>query len=129
MSQCMACLRERASLDFLTRTVDALQEALELAQNDDVSKELAIELQEDISRMLRQSERRRGEWSKDPWSREETIPKATFLQSIVREMREALEDAPPNQGVCEVCTGDLRVAIMRMLAYDERRNGPYSNIQ
>ena len=129
MAHCMVCERDRAGTDFLTRTIDALQEALGLAPWEDVSEECAAELRQGIKRMLRNGESRGGEWSKDPWGREETMTKAAFLDSVVREMRQALEDAPPNQGVCEVCSSDLRGAIMRMLVYDESRKGPYSKIR
>ncbi len=129
MGHCMVCQRERANYEFLPRTIDALQEALELGRDDDVSDECAAELREGINRMLRKSERRRGQWSKDPWNREETITKAVFMERIVRDLREALEDAPPNQGVCDDCTDDLQGTITRMLVYDERRKGSYSKIR
>ena len=129
MGKCMACERERAGYDFLTRTLDALQDALELAANDDVSSQCAAELREGISKLLRDGEHRTGEWSAEPWSREETVSKTVFLESVVRDMREALQDAAANQGVCEVCTGDIRGTIMRMLVYDERRTGPYSRVR
>lgn len=129
MSHCMVCCRNRAGYNFLPRTIETLEEALELAGKDDVSNECATELRLGIGRMLRQSERRGGSWSEDPWSREETVTKAVFLESTVRVLREALQDAPPGQGVCEECTGDLGGTIMKMIVDDQRRKGPWEKIE